>query len=238
MEKRIWLAAFMLLSLLLVGGCSDVSSAHITTEAAGERYLTSSEEFISIDSVKYFKEDCYGNSFTNLYRVFSSEEQTTVAVYNPYNSEPYEISVKRFSDTRFLSWETFLSKLLGEPLVFASEEISTLRYLEDITLCSKITIKTIGSNRLADGEYELSPKLKEAVYACVAEKYLQKNIGLNRADVNAETYTVYIYPKGVNAAVEAALITFDINGKAGILTDENTVIPFPENLEAYTDKVS
>lgn len=240
MKNRIWIATFVFLYLLVANGCSHkVTTYSITPTTEGSAFI-GSKEFISINSVRYFNEDYYENNFTTMYRIFSPEEQLTTAFYNPYNSEPYEITVKKYSDTRFLSWGSFLSNLLGDPLVFASEEICTLRYLEDITLCSKITVESIGSSCFTDGEHELSTELNETVYGSVAKKYLQNNIGLSKADIDAETYTVYIYPKGINAAVEVALITSDIDGKVGILTDENTVIPLDknfQNLEVFVSEV-
>lgn len=234
----------ILLVLILLFGLGGCHSKSLLTQNLIEPSYNSIpsgfNDFISIDNTKYYDTDKYGNDFSSLYRLFSSKSDTITALYNPQDSEPYEITVKVFGDKHFISYGSFWSNLLGEPLVFASEEISNLRYLEDITLCSKITVESIGSSYFTDGEHVLSTKLNEAVYSSVAKKYLQKNMGLSKANIDAETYTVYIYPKGIDAAVEVALITSDIDGKVGILTDENTVIPLDknfQNLEVFVSEV-
>ncbi len=231
----------ILVLLLCFSGCYNQTMLSSDTIELNSNYIPDFfDDFISIDNTKYYDTDKYGNRFSSLYRLFSSKDNTVKALYNPQNSEPYEITVKVFENKHFILYGSFWLNLLGDPLVFASEEICALQYLEDITLCSKITVESIGSSCFADGEHELSTELNAAIYSSVAKKYLQNNMGLSKADIYAETYTVYIYLKGIDAAVEVALVTSDIDGKVGILTDENTVIPLEgiyQNSEVFVSEV-
>lgn len=187
------------------------------------------ENCIIFNDKKYFRYDKYGNDYNFGYKLLSSfNDDKNIAYTTNMDSEVYEIKVHTYVDDRYIS---DFGSILFEPMIYASEEIVNMPFLEDYSLCEKITVE-IAVPRFPNSssafvkpfykekEFELTPELQKALFDTIYLMEFGEYLTYYEQNEDKIVETVCIYPKGTDSRLNMCVLTRDVEGRIGLFRND------------------